>query len=148
VDWKSRIQRQPHYGSKHLFFYCYYAKILWGLSNLAFNISPPRTISHLYGTWLNQFGGGGRLKRQALARASTFCWTIWPSRNDMIFDKFYIKTFMHVLFRGTHWLRFWTQMEWHDQDKVAIMEACRLMEIIVIEFFADHRWRFSNMLCG
>jgi hypothetical protein len=26
---------------KHLFFYCYYAKFMWGLSNLAFNIVPP-----------------------------------------------------------------------------------------------------------
>jgi hypothetical protein len=28
---------------KHLFFDCYYAKFMWGLSYLPFNIIPPRT---------------------------------------------------------------------------------------------------------
>jgi hypothetical protein len=60
---------------KHLFYECYYAEFMWGLSNLAFNIVPLRSIRHMYGTWLNQFGG--KLKRQALAGASAFCWAIW-----------------------------------------------------------------------
>jgi hypothetical protein len=29
-----------------------------------FNIAPPRSVRHMYGTWLNQFGG--KLKRQVL----------------------------------------------------------------------------------
>jgi hypothetical protein len=41
---------------KHLFYECYYAKFMWGLSNLAFNIVPPCNVRHMYGTWLNQFG--------------------------------------------------------------------------------------------
>jgi hypothetical protein len=121
---------------KHLFFYCYYAKFMWGLSNLAFNISSPRSVRHLYGSWLNQFGG--KLKRQVLVGASAFCWVIWLSKNDMIFDKSSIKTFMQVLYRGTHWLRFWAQIKRHDQDKVVIRVACRLMEIIAMKFFIDH----------
>jgi hypothetical protein len=34
---------------KHLFFYCYYAKFMWALTNLVFNIVPPCSIRHLYG---------------------------------------------------------------------------------------------------
>jgi hypothetical protein len=59
---------------QHLFYGCYYAIFLWGLSNLAFNITAPRNVWHMYDSWLNQFGGN--LKRQALAGASTFCWAI------------------------------------------------------------------------
>jgi hypothetical protein len=70
---------------KHLFFDCYYAKFMWGLSYLPFNIIPPRSVQHLYGSWLNQFQG--KLKRQALAGALAFCWAIWLSKNDVVFDK-------------------------------------------------------------
>jgi hypothetical protein len=59
-----------------------------------------------------------------------------------------IKTFMHALYRGTHWLRFWAQMEQHDQDKDTIKVVCRKMESIAMQIFIDHGWRFSNRLCG
>jgi hypothetical protein len=36
---------------------------------------------------------GGGLKRQLLAGASTLCWAIWLSRNDVMFDKTPIKYF-------------------------------------------------------
>jgi hypothetical protein len=39
----------------------------------------------MFGSWLNQFGE--KLKRQALAGASAFCWAIWLSRNEVVFDK-------------------------------------------------------------
>jgi hypothetical protein len=113
---------------------------------VAFNIAPPRNVRHLFGSWLDQFGG--KLKRQALAGASAFCWAIWLSRNDVVFDKSLIKTFLQVLFRGTHWLRSWAQMERHDQDKEALVAACHKMETIAMEFFADHGWRFSNRICS
>jgi hypothetical protein len=56
---------------KHLFFECWYAKFIWGLSQIAFNIIPPYRVDNMFGTWLNQFGGN--LKRQVLAGASVFC---------------------------------------------------------------------------
>jgi hypothetical protein len=39
-------------------------------------------------------------------------------------------------------------MEWHDQDKEALRMTCQKMEIIAMEIFADHGWRFSNRICG
>jgi hypothetical protein len=57
--------------NKHQFSHCKYPKILWGLIFVAFNVAPPRSVCHLFGTWLNQFGG--KLKRQTLAGASAFC---------------------------------------------------------------------------
>jgi hypothetical protein len=38
-------------------------------------------------------------------------------------------------------------MEWHDQDKDALIAACRKMETIAIEIFADYEWRFNNRIC-
>jgi hypothetical protein len=55
---------------KHLFFQCNYPKFMWGLLFVAFNIVPPWSVRHLFGTWLNQFER--KLKRHALVGASAF----------------------------------------------------------------------------
>jgi hypothetical protein len=56
---------------QHLFYDCYYARFLWGLSHITFNIPPPHNVQLMFSTWINQFGG--KLKRQILAGASAFC---------------------------------------------------------------------------
>jgi hypothetical protein len=45
---------------------------------------------------------GGKLRQQLLAGASAFCWAIWLSRNDVVFNKSPIKYFLQVLYRGTY----------------------------------------------
>jgi hypothetical protein len=39
-----------------------------------------------------------------LTAASALCWTIWLTRNEVVFDKCRPKFFLQVLFRGTYWL--------------------------------------------
>jgi hypothetical protein len=128
----------------HLFFECRYARFLWGLTQIAFNISPPNNVQHMFGRWINQVGG--KLRRQMLAGASAFCWAIWLSRNDLVFDKTPIKSIMQVLYRGTHWLHFWSQLERNDQDKERINLACRHLETVAMQIYVDHGWRFSNRI--
>jgi hypothetical protein len=96
--------------------------------------------------WTNQFGG--KLRRQLPAGASAFCWVIWLSRNDVVFEKASIKSFMQVLYRGTYWLRFWSQLENDDQDKEKITMAYRKLETVAMEIFADHGWRCNNRICA
>uniref|UniRef100_A0A453I6Q3 Reverse transcriptase zinc-binding domain-containing protein n=1 Tax=Aegilops tauschii subsp. strangulata TaxID=200361 RepID=A0A453I6Q3_AEGTS len=38
---------------KHLFLDCLLAKVLWRTVHIAFNITPPSSVSSLFGTWLN-----------------------------------------------------------------------------------------------
>jgi hypothetical protein len=56
----------------------------------------------------------------------------------VVFDKSPIKSFMQVLYRGTHWLRSWAQMKRYDQNKEALIAACCKMETIAMEIFTDH----------
>jgi hypothetical protein len=37
----------------HLFIACPFAKILWRIVHMAFNIYPPTNITNLFGNWLN-----------------------------------------------------------------------------------------------
>ena len=121
---------------KHLFFYCHITKLLWRAVHFAF---------HLFGNWLRSVGT--KLKRQLLVGASALCWAIWLSKNDVVFDKSPTKTYMQVLYRGTHWLRFWAQLQKCDENKEALQKACQTTEVLVMQIFANHGWRFSNRIC-
>jgi hypothetical protein len=131
---------------KHLFFDCYYAKFMWGLSYLPFNIIPPRSVQHLYGSWLNQFQG--KLKRQALAGALAFCWAIWLSKNDVVFDKSPYQNFYACTIPRYALASVLGSNGQHDQDKDTIKVVCQKMESIAMQIFIDHGWRFNNRLCG
>jgi hypothetical protein len=58
----------------------------------------------MFGSWTN--GVGAKIKRQLMAGTSVFCWAMWLSRNEIVFDKVPIKSLLQVLYRGTHWLHF------------------------------------------
>jgi hypothetical protein len=48
---------------------------------------------------------------------------------------------MQVLYRGTHGLRFWSQLESDDQDKEKITIACQKLETVAMQIFVDRGWR-------
>jgi len=127
---------------QHLFIECHMTKFLWRAVQFAFNLNPPRSITNLWSNWL--IGIGTKLKRQLLVGAFALCWAIWLSRNDMIFDRSLTKTYMQVLFQGTHWLRFWAQLQRCEEDKEMIQIACQTVEGLVMQVFTSHGWRFTN----
>ena len=127
---------------RHLFFDCHVAKFLWRVVHYAFDLSPPQSITHLFSNCLRSVGT--KLKRKLLTGESALCWAIWLSRNDMIFDRSLTKTYMQVLFQGTHWLRFWAQLQRCEEDKEMIQIACQTVEGLVMQVFTSHGWRFTN----
>jgi hypothetical protein len=86
----------------HLFSECFYAKFLWRAVHLMFGISPPLSLDDLFVNWSKM--GGNIHNSLILMAASALCSTIWITRNEVVFDKCRPKTFLQVLFRGTHWL--------------------------------------------
>jgi hypothetical protein len=38
---------------QHLFIECPFAKIIWTIVHMNFNITPPTSISHFFGNWFN-----------------------------------------------------------------------------------------------
>lgn len=55
---------------------------------------PPLSVEHLFDTWYKQ--GGNQYNSLVLTGAAAFCWSIWLTRNDIIFDKSHLQ----VLFMG------------------------------------------------
>ena len=108
---------------------------------ILFGIQPPRNTNHLFGSWSKL--DGRQHNNLLLTEAAAFCWAIWITRNDMVFDKVQSKTLLQVLFRGTYWLRFWTLLQRSDEDKEWICEACWLLESRAMLFFKSNGWSFS-----
>ena len=48
---------------------------------------------------------GPKINTLLLIAVAALIWAIWLTRNEVIFEKARPKTFLQVLFRGTHWLR-------------------------------------------
>jgi hypothetical protein len=63
---------------------------------VAFNIGIPISVAHLFSDWAN--GVGNRFKKLILVGAAALWWTMWTSRNDMVFDKSPAKTYILVLY--------------------------------------------------
>jgi hypothetical protein len=70
---------------QHLLFDCHFVKFMWKIVHVSFNLIPLISVHNLFTGWLE--GIDRKLKTQMLVSASTFCWAIWITRNDIVFDK-------------------------------------------------------------
>ena len=93
---------------QHLFIHCHFAHYMWRLLYCCFGLRPPRSIKHVFGNWL--LGVDSKTKRLVITGVSVLCWTIWISRNAIVFYKTPMLTYLQVLFRETHWLKFLAQL--------------------------------------
>jgi hypothetical protein len=63
----------------------------------------------------------------------------------IFFDKGIVSSYLQVLFRGTHWIRFWSLLH-KEQDRLSFKAGCRLLESAAMEVFAAHGWCFRNRI--
>jgi len=101
---------------------------------MVFGITPPCTVANISGNWYEQCGKDSSLL--LLAGAAAFCWSLWLTRNDSVFDKCSPKTFLQVLFRGT----FWGQLQRSEEKKEYIYKACQTLETSSLAFFSSYGW--------
>jgi hypothetical protein len=64
----------------------------------------------------------------------------------LFFNNIPTKTYMHVLFHGSHWLRLWAQLQRREDELSLIKTVCRVLETLVIEIFANFGWCFRNRI--
>jgi hypothetical protein len=86
-----------------LFFDFHVAKFIWRIVHVSFNLSPPTSIHNIFIGWLE--GINTKLKSHIIVGARDFCWTIWLTRNDIVFNKAIASSYLHVIFRRTYWTR-------------------------------------------
>jgi hypothetical protein len=97
----------------------------------------------MFGTWILNINGN--MRKLILVGIGAILWGIWLSRNDVVFDKRQVLSYMQVIYRATHWTKTWAIFQ-KEEDRQKLQDACRLLEIVTMEIFARHGWRFSNRL--
>jgi hypothetical protein len=91
---------------QHLLFYCHFAKFIWRIIQVFSNLLSPTSVHNMFTGWLE--GIDRKLKSQILVGASAIYWTIWLTRNDIVFDKVATPSYLQAIFRRTYWTRFWS----------------------------------------
>jgi hypothetical protein len=70
---------------QHLFFYCPYARFVWRVIQVSFNITSPLNIHNMFTGWMQ--GVEKKLRYKILVLSCTLCWAMWLSQNDVVLAK-------------------------------------------------------------
>jgi hypothetical protein len=68
---------------QHLFFDCHFAKFIWIVVQISFNIQMPLSVLHLFNDWASSMGRN--MQKLLLIGVAALIWSIWISRNDIVF---------------------------------------------------------------
>jgi hypothetical protein len=126
----------------HLFFKCQFARYVWSITQIGSTLYPPRSVAHLFGSWLN--GVERRFKTFIRVGAIAIIWSLWLCRNDKVFnDK--NSSLMQVIYRSTATLRLWSPLQ-RLEDRDLCMEVSTRLENTAKEFIFQHGWQHNRHL--
>ena len=86
---------------QHLFLDYHYARMVWRMVYLPTGLTQPRSIRHMFGSWLSNQNNKSR--NLIWVGVASLYWAIWRTRNDIIFDRIKIElniTRFYRLFSG------------------------------------------------
>ena len=128
---------------QHLFFDCPFAKVLWRIVHLAFNITPPKNTANLFGNWLN--GVNKRDKAHIRVGVCALIWALWHVRNNFIFNKRSFPSFLQVIPLASHWIRTWSFLLPVEQRQAMISGSIHL-EMVAHALYNRFGWSFDRRL--
>jgi len=116
---------------QHLFLDCPYARLVWRIIFFATGLTPPRSIRHMFNSWLSN--QSKKIRRVIWVGVAAVCWAIWRCRNNLIFNKIKVNSVLQVIFRGMYWFRFWAQLQREEHAKNTFSSLSRLIEIVALD---------------
>ena len=81
----------------------------------------------MFGNWLN--GVQKEDKARIRIGVAAICWSIWTSRNDLIFNKKTGTNFLQVILRAIHWIQQWAYLQPEDQRQPMASGCNRLLKV-------------------
>ena len=123
---------------QHLFFDCRIARSVWNTLFITFNFQPPKSITHMFRSWIRRFAP--RLRNQIIVEIAAMCWVLWLNRNEAVFQNRVTNSYLQVLFRGTFWIRQWSMLSKEEEGR-KLKEGCRRLEGLALQFFGCSWWR-------
>ena len=119
------------------------ARFVWRVFTIAFGLESSKNLNELCARWVKQIGR--HLHAQIYVGASALLWSIWLRRNKIIFDKKRLYSYLQVIFRATYQARQWSVLQ--SVAKIQLIKsACRKLEALAMEIFANHGWPSSKRI--
>ena len=128
---------------QHLFISCPFAKILWRIIHMAFNIPSPKNITNLFGNWL--YGVPKKEKVQIRVGVCALLWAIWNKRNDIIFNNGNNCSFLQVISMAIHWIRTWSYLQPMEQRQ-ALDFGCNHLEMVARAIYSQCSWHSERRI--
>ena len=72
---------------------------------------------------------------------SALCWSIWTSRNNILFNKQKGTNFLQVILRAAHWIQLWAYLLPEDQWDIMDIGCNRLLAVARDYYFQATGWR-------
>jgi hypothetical protein len=118
---------------KHLFFDCRFACSIWSFIQVVTGLLKPHNIGHMFNGCLR--GVNKDVKLLLLLGGAVTCWSIWLSRNDIVFEKKKVVYPVQVIYLVTHWLLTWAILQKPDlQDTVVAVS--QQLTLVAKDFFS------------
>jgi hypothetical protein len=76
---------------------------------MVLGFKPPRNTRNLFNDYF--FRKDKTFRSILLTGAAAILRSIWITQNEVVLDVFQLKSLLQVLFRGTHWLHFYAQLQ-------------------------------------
>jgi cellulose synthase/poly-beta-1,6-N-acetylglucosamine synthase-like glycosyltransferase len=118
----------------HLFISCPFARMIWRIVYMTFNIPPPSNITNLFGNWLN--GVAKKDKGRIRVGVCALIWAVWNVRNDFIFNKKTFPSFMQVIPLATHWIHMWSFLQ-PEEDRPAMDSGCKRLHMAAWDLYSQ-----------
>jgi hypothetical protein len=105
----------------------------------SYNIPPPSNVTNMFGNWLN--GVNKKDKEHIHIGVSAICWSIWTSRNDIVFNKQKGTNFLQVILRAAHWIQLWAYLLPEEQRDTMATGCNHLLMVTRDCYFQATGWR-------
>jgi hypothetical protein len=130
----------------HLFIACPFIQMIWRIIYLSYNIPPPSNVTNMFGNWLN--GVAKTDKQKIRFGVSAICWSIWTSRNDLVFNKNTGTNFLQVIRRAAHWIQQWVFLLPLELREDMVTGCNRMLVVAQDCFFQATGWRHLNRIAN
>jgi hypothetical protein len=77
---------------------------------------------------------------------SAICWSIWTSRNDIIFNRHKGTNFLQVILRAAQWIQLWVYMLPEDQRGIMDTGCSRLLKVTQDCYFQTTGWCHNSRI--
>jgi hypothetical protein len=131
-----------HETIQHLFFDCPVAWLIWSIVSITFDIRKSRSVNDIFG-WLT--GLQYKQRNCVLLGVADVCWAIWPSRNDVVFQRSKPNSCLQVIFRGAFWIRSWSILT-KEEKRSYLLLGSLFSEMTTLEIFSKFGWNMSRRL--